>query len=97
LWRGLYAAMPNADYEWAVALPATLRTAGLTGVDATGAVDLVCGATPVAEFWRLTVQAVRNRMPQDVDVEAGLAVLEDPTTIEPSFIWYTAWGRRPTT
>lgn len=29
LWRGFYAAMPNTDYDWAVALPATLQAAGL--------------------------------------------------------------------
>jgi SAM-dependent methyltransferase len=94
LWRGLYAAMPNADYEWAVALPATLQAAGLTAVEARGDVDLVRGGTPVAEFWRLTVEAVRVRMPDDVDVDAGLKVLSDPATFEPSFVWYTAWGRR---
>ena len=97
LWRGLYAAMPNADYEWAVALPATLQAAGLTEVAATGAVDVVRGATPVAEFWRLTVEAVRGRMPDDIDVDAGLAVLANPASFEPSFVWYTAWGRRPPT
>lgn len=97
LWRGLYAAMPNADYEWAVALPATLQAAGLTEVAATGAVDVVQGATPVAEFWRLTVEAVRARMPDDVNVDAGLRVLADPASFEPSFVWYTAWGRRPST
>ncbi len=94
LWRGLYAAMPNADYDWAVALPATLQAAGLTAVEARGDVDLVRGKTPVAEFWRLTVEAVRERMPDDIDVDAGLEVLGDPETFEPSFGWYTAWGRR---
>ena len=34
LWRGLYAALPNADYEWPVSLPATLQAAGLEAVDA---------------------------------------------------------------
>jgi len=94
LWRGLYAAMPNADYEWAVALPATLQAAGLTAVQVHGDVDMVRGATPVAEFWRLTAEAVRERMPDDVDVDAGLDLLGDPATLEPSFVWYTAWGRR---
>jgi len=28
VWRGLYAAMPGADYDWAVALPSTLQAAG---------------------------------------------------------------------
>lgn len=33
-------------------------------------------------------------MPGDIDVDAGLAVLGDPTTFEPSIVWYTAWGTR---
>lgn len=94
LWRGLYAAMPNADYDWAVSLPATLRAAGLSAVQSAGDVDLVRGGTPEAEFWRLTAEAVRERMPPDVDVDAGLAHLSDPIALEPGFIWYTAWGWR---
>jgi hypothetical protein len=55
---------------------------------------MVRGATPVAEFWRLTIEAVRERVPDDIDVDAGLKVLADPATFEPSFVWYSAWGRR---
>lgn len=94
LWRGFYAAMPNADYDWAVALPATLQAAGLTEVESCGDVDLVRGRMPLAELLRLTVEAVRPRMPGDIDVDAGLEVLDDPTTVEPSIVWYTAWGTR---
>ncbi|HSV39305.1 MAG TPA: class I SAM-dependent methyltransferase [Nocardioidaceae bacterium] len=94
LWRGLYAAMPHADYEWAVSLPATLQEAGLANVEAHGDVDLVRGGTAVAEFWKLTVEAVRERIPGDIDVDAGLRVLDDPRAYEPSFVWYTAWGTR---
>jgi SAM-dependent methyltransferase len=94
LWRGLYAAMPNADYDWAVALPATLQAAGLTEVESCGDVDQVRGGTPSAELLRLTIEAVRARMPSDIDVDAGLAVLGNPTTFEPSIVWYTAWGTR---
>lgn len=94
LWRGLYAAMPNADYDWAVALPATLQAAGLTAVEARGDVGFVRAGTPVAEMWRLTVEAVRARIPDDIDVDAGLNILGDPAAFEPSFIWFTAWGRR---
>lgn len=94
MWRGFYAAMPNADYDWAVALPQTLVAAGLTEVESNGDVDLVRGETPPAELLRLTVEAVRERIPGDVDVDAGLAVLVDPTAFEPGIVWYTAWGRR---
>jgi hypothetical protein len=33
-------------------------------------------------------------MPDDIDIEAGLKVLDDPTSFEPGIIWYTAWGKR---
>jgi SAM-dependent methyltransferase len=94
LWRGLYAALPNADYEWPVSLAATLQAAGLAAVEARGDVGLVRGATPEAEILRLSVEAMRGRMPDDIDVEAGLKVLDDPTSFEPGIIWYTAWGKR---
>lgn len=94
MWRGFYAAMPNADYDWAVALPATLVAAALTEVESSGDVDLVRGETPAAELLGLTVEAVRERIPGDIDVDAGLAVLADSRTFEPGIVWYTAWGRR---
>jgi SAM-dependent methyltransferase len=94
MWRGFYAAMPNADYDWAVAVPATVQAAGLVAVDARGDVDLMRGGTPLAELLRLTVEAVRARAPDDVDVDAGLRVFGEPAAFEPSIVWYTAWGRR---
>ena len=84
LWRGLYAALPNADYEWPVSLPATLQAAGLAAVEARGDVGLVRGATPEAEILRLSVEAMRERMPDDIDIEAGLKVLDDPTSWSPA-------------
>lgn len=94
MWRGFYTAMPGADYDWAVALPATLVAAGLAEVESSGDVDLVRGGTPPAELLRLTVEAVRDRIPGDIDVDAGLTVLADPTALEPGIVWYTAWGKR---
>jgi hypothetical protein len=87
-------ALPNADYDWAVNLPATVQAAGLTAVEACGEVGLIRGGNRVAETIRLTFEAARDRMPDDIDVEAGLKLLDDPATFEPNFIWYTAWGRR---
>jgi Methyltransferase domain len=55
LWRGLYAALPNADYEWPVSLPATLQAAGLEAVDARGDVGLIRGGTPESEILRPSV------------------------------------------
>ena len=94
LWRGLYAAMPNADYSWAVALPATLQSAGLSNVEARGDVDLVRGGTPLAELLKLTIAAVRARIPADIDLDPGLELLDQPATLEPAIVWYTAQGIR---
>lgn len=95
LWRGLCAAMPNADYSWAAALPSNLEAAGLVEVEAVGDVDLFRGGTPLAELFQLTIGAVRDRIPDDIDIETGLKLLSDPTTVEPGIVWYTAWGTRP--
>jgi hypothetical protein len=86
--------MPNADYAWAPALPATLQAAGLIDVEASGSADVLIGGTPAAELLRLTVEAVRERIPANVDVDGGLARLRDPTAFEPGVVWYSAWGRR---
>jgi SAM-dependent methyltransferase len=93
-WRVFHEAMPNADYAWAPALPATLLAADLTNVEASAHADLVRGGTPEAELLRLTVEAVRERIPTDVDIDSGLAHLRDPTALEPGIVWYSAWGRR---
>jgi SAM-dependent methyltransferase len=94
VWRAFHEAMPNADYGWAPGLPATLQAAGLTNVEAFGYADVVRGGTPEAESLRLTVEAVRERIPANVGIDAGLNRLRDPTAFEPGLVWYTAWGRR---
>ncbi len=94
VWRAFHDAMPNADYAWAPGLPATLQAAGLTDVEASGHADLVRGGTPGAELLRLTAEAVRDRIPPEVDIDAGLDQLRDPTAFEPGVVWYSAWGRR---
>jgi hypothetical protein len=40
------------------------------------------------------LEAVRERMPAAVDIDAGLDRLRDPTAFEPGVVWYHAWGRR---
>ena len=55
---------------------------------------MVRGGTPEADVLGLTVKAVRERIPDEVDIDAGLDLLNDPTTLEPGVVWYYAWGRR---
>ncbi len=93
-FQALHDAMPNADYAWAVALPAALHAAGLNEIEASADADVVRGATPEAELLRLTIEAVRERIPADTDIDAGIEVLRDAEAFEPGVVWYTAWGRR---
>ena len=72
-----------------------MSAAGLESVEARGDVRFVRGATAEAAILRLSVEAMRGRIPDDIDVEAGLRVLDDPTSFEPGIVWYTAWGKRP--
>jgi SAM-dependent methyltransferase len=92
-FEALHHAMPNADYAWAVALPAALHAAGLSEIEACATADVVQGATPQAELLRLTIEAIRDRIPPDTDIDAGIELLRDPEAFEPGVVWYTAWGR----
>jgi SAM-dependent methyltransferase len=93
-WQALYAAMPNADYDWPVAVAAALQAAGLTDIQTSGQAELVQGGTPEAELLRLTIEAVRERVPEDRDIDSGIALLRDPTSFQPGIVWYSAWGHR---
>lgn len=92
-WGALDDAMP-ADYGWAVTLPTALQEAGLVEIETCGEAVIVRGGTPEAELYRLTIEAVRARVPTDVDIDSGLKVLLDPSAFEPGVVWYSAWGRR---
>jgi SAM-dependent methyltransferase len=93
-FEALHDAMPSADYAWAVALPAALHAAGLSEIEACGDAEVVRGMTPQAELLRLTIEAVRERVPAGTDIDSGLEVLRDPDAFEPGVVWYSAWGRR---
>jgi SAM-dependent methyltransferase len=94
-WKGLYAAMPHADLTWAVGLASALHAAGLMDVQASGTAAIIRGGTREAELFRLTLEAVRDRVPPEADVDAGIALLRDSNSLEPGLVMYAAWGRRP--
>ncbi len=72
---------------------------GLVDVEAEGQVRMGRGATPDAEFWRLSYTQARDRILgtsrlSPVELEAG------PTLDDPDFVWMGAvemavWGRNP--
>jgi hypothetical protein len=65
----------------------------LIDVEAAGHADIIRGGTQEAELLHLTIEAVRERISAEVDVDSGVAHLRDPTAFEPGVVWYHAWGR----
>jgi SAM-dependent methyltransferase len=95
IWRNFCAAMPNADYEWAIGLAAALQAAGLKDIEGSGRADVVQGSSRHAEFLLLSLEAVQDRLPPGTDMEAATGLLRDPAVFEPGVVWYAAWGRTP--
>jgi SAM-dependent methyltransferase len=94
-WRAYYAAMANADYDWAVGLAAEFQAAGLVDIGSCGRAELVQGGSQEAELLRLSLEAVRDRASEGSDFDAGIRLLRDPSVFEPGAVWYAVWGRRP--
>jgi SAM-dependent methyltransferase len=93
-WRAYCAAMSSTDYEWAVGLAAALQEAALVEIKTAGRAELLQGGTPGAELLRLSLEAVRERLPSGHDIEGAIRRLRDPAAFEPGMVWYAAWGRR---
>jgi SAM-dependent methyltransferase len=92
-WRAVDAVVP-ADYEWAVNVAAAFKKAGFNDIVATVDSDMVQGGTPIAHLTQLTFESVRARVPDGMNIDPGIAVLDDPSLIHPGPIWYGAIGRR---
>jgi len=85
--------------EWARKLPQLLAEQGLQEVGAEGDIPMFPGGSPMAQFWSLTWEQVRERiLAAGVDekiLDEVLGMLSDATE------WFTgpaiiaAWGRRP--
>jgi SAM-dependent methyltransferase len=95
--RALAAAGARAD--WGRQLPTLLTTHGLSEVGAEADVRLFPGASPLAEFWRLTLTQLRERViavgASEQDLDAVLGMLTDTTHWFTDFAVVVAWGRRP--
>ena len=98
--RAAFAHIPQADYAWAPALPA-LVAESLIEVGTESDVDIGTGASEVAEFCRLSLQALRAPLLATGSVDADLltaaeAQLNDRTQARVvGAQWTAAWGRTP--
>ena len=83
VFRAFGEALPTVDFECGRALLAELREAGLTDTTSDFRVDLVEGATPLAQWEQLSVQALADQVlsagtATEEQIDAHLAALEDP-------------------
>jgi SAM-dependent methyltransferase len=83
-------------------LPAMLESAGLVDVEAEGRVRLVRSATPEADFSRLSMLALRQRLVAggrltEAQLDAALQWHDVPGRAAFSPVMVACWGRRPLT
>jgi len=96
-WQAFLEVMQGGgtDPEWARLLPERLGPLGLVDVEAELDGQFFRGGSEPAQFWSLTWEQVRDRMPTAV-VDAGQAALEDPARWFYGPAKVVAWGRRVT-
>jgi SAM-dependent methyltransferase len=99
LFRAFEEALPSIDFQCGRALLDELREAGLSDTYADFRVDVIEGATPLAQWEQLSVQALT----EDVlsagtataeQIEQHLARLEDPEYRGYGFTWVGVRGQR---
>jgi SAM-dependent methyltransferase len=93
--------LPDASYEWARALPASLSAQGLEDVECDVEVAVFPGASSYATFAAATVEALREPLLctpalSESCLEEALRALDDPGAWFFSMAMIAAWGRRPT-
>ena len=100
LFRAFEEALPTIDFECGRALLGELTEAGLEQTGADFRVDVIAGATPLARWEQLSIQALSEEVlgagtatPEQIDEQ--LAKLEDPDYRGYGFTWIGARGRRP--
>lgn len=88
--------------DWACGreLVPELTATGLQDVDADADIDAIKGASPLAEWYRLSTLALRSPVltagtATDEQIDQQVARLCDPTFQALGFTWIGAWGRRP--
>jgi SAM-dependent methyltransferase len=92
-------AAAGARLNWGRQLPTLLSTHGLSEIAAEVDVPLFHGASPMAEFWRLSLTQLRERViaqgASKKDVDEVLDMLTDTTQWFMGPATVAAWGRRP--
>lgn len=97
MYRPLYDA--GLDVFWGRTVAARLEAAGLVDVVDHRELLTFSGASPMAEFWRITCRQFLESQPYtDAEralLEEGAAAIARPGGPWVAWEWTTAWGRRP--
>jgi SAM-dependent methyltransferase len=87
------------DWRCGRELVSELTARGLDSVDAGAKIDTIRGATPLADWYELSMRALRAAVlaadtATNAEIDVQLARLQDPTFRALGFTWIGAWGRR---
>ena len=97
-WHRLIEA--GADIHWAGTVPSLLEPAGLVDVGSHRDHVTFTGASPMAEFHRITWAQLLESQPytdeERATIEAGAALIAQPGGDYTAWDIVAAWGRRPT-
>jgi SAM-dependent methyltransferase len=90
----------GADNRWARRLPAPLAGAGLREVGMSVSMLYVGDGGPGEEWYRVMMAQAAPALTgtgllSEAELEAGLAVLDDPSFVDMTLATVSAWGRRP--
>lgn len=87
------------DVYWPSTMAGRLEAAGLVGVNTLRELQTFTGASPLAEFWRITYRQLLESQPytdaERAVMEAGAAAIGRPGGMYASWELITVWGRRP--
>jgi len=88
------------DCLWARALPAMVAERGLAEVDGEGDFAVLRGGSPMAEFFQLSAEQMRDKVIAAGALSAerfvaGLALLDDPKFWAFAGAGIAVWGKRP--
>ncbi|WP_083335565.1 MULTISPECIES: class I SAM-dependent methyltransferase [unclassified Rhizobium] len=88
------------DCFWARALPKTIAGMGLSNVGAEGDYSILQGGSPVAEFFKLTAEQMKERMFDAGTIDPStfarsMRLLSDPTFWSFGGGGVAVWGQRP--
>jgi SAM-dependent methyltransferase len=94
------ASLNGLAMEWARNLPQLLDAAGLADVGAEVDTGMFHGASPMAEFWQITWQQLREPLLSQGELDERaldetIALLETPGCWFADLAMVAAWGRRP--